>query len=176
MDGQTGAKLQGAEFSIYKDNVEYVGSYTTNPNGGIKTWNDNNDAAGARPSSIKLHLFANGNVIVYTLSEDEVYREAADRNDALIAEVGQRFYEQAEKKDLYAEDGQHPNEAGSRLAAETIAAVIAANQENKKTAAVRLEILEKVGDNDLCIFLTNTSFICKYITKAKSRQNKENSQ
>ena len=28
-----------------------------------------NDAAGARPSSIKLHLFANGNVIVYTLSE-----------------------------------------------------------------------------------------------------------
>lgn len=72
MDGQTGAKLQGAEFSIYKDNVEYVGSYTTDPNGGIKTWNDNNDAAGARPSSIKLHLFANGNVIVYTLSEDEV--------------------------------------------------------------------------------------------------------
>lgn len=94
----------------------------------------------------------------------------------MIAEVGQRFYEQAEKKDLYAEDGQHPNEAGSRLAAETIAAVIAANQENKKTAAVRLEILEKVGDNDLCIFLTKTSFICKYITKAKSRQNKENSQ
>lgn len=72
MDGQTGAKLQGAEFSIYKDNVEYVGSYTTDPNGGIKTWNDHNDAAGARPSSIKLHLFANGNVIVYTLSEDEV--------------------------------------------------------------------------------------------------------
>lgn len=72
MDGQTGAKLQGAEFSIYKDNVEYVGSYTTDPNGGIKTWNDNNDAAGARPSSITLHLFANGNVIVYTLSEDEV--------------------------------------------------------------------------------------------------------
>lgn len=72
VDGQTGAKLQGAEFSIYKDNVEYVGSYTTDPNGGIKTWNDNNDAAGARPSSIKLHLFANGNVIVYTLSEDEV--------------------------------------------------------------------------------------------------------
>ena len=72
MDGQTGAKLQGTEFSIYKDNVGYVGSYTTDPNGGIKTWNDNNDAAGARPSSIKLHLFANGNVIVYTLSEDEV--------------------------------------------------------------------------------------------------------
>ena len=31
-------------------------------------------------------------------------------------------------------------------------------------------------DVHLCIFLTKTSFICKYITKAKSRQNKENSQ
>lgn len=86
MDGQTGAKLQGAEFSLYKDNVEHVGSYTTDPNGGIKTLNDNNDAAGARPSSIKLHLFANGNVIVYTLSEDEasgyntIPRSHKDRN------------------------------------------------------------------------------------------------
>lgn len=156
MDGQTGAKLQGAEFSIYKDNVEYVGFYTMDPNGGItvcnmlygsyyftetkapdgytldpthvkftlesaemnvkfsntaaavptmlvggiKTWNDNNNAAGTRPSSITLHLFANGvevgttqatadtnwqytfgaqpvndvngKAIVYSLSEDEV--------------------------------------------------------------------------------------------------------
>ena len=78
----------------------------------------------------------------------EAYHEAADRNDALIAEVGQRFYEQAEMTDLYAEDGQHPSEAGSRLAAETIAAVIASDQEKKKAAAVRLEISEKVGDND----------------------------
>ena len=156
VDGQTGAKLQGAEFSLYKDNGEYVGSYTTDPNGGItvynilygsyyftetkapdgytldpthvkftlesaemnvkfsntaaavptmlvggiKTWNDSNNAAGARPSSITLHLFANGvevgttqatadtnwqytfgaqpvngadgKAIVYSLSEDEV--------------------------------------------------------------------------------------------------------
>ncbi|MGO5208319.1 Cna B-type domain-containing protein [Bacillota bacterium LCP21S3_D8] len=156
VDGQTGAKLQGADFSLYKDNGEYVGSYTTDPNGGItvcnmlygsyyftetkapdgytldpthvkftlesaemnvkfsntaaavptmlvggiKTWNDNNNAAGARPSSITLHLFANGvevgatqatadtnwqyafgaqpindangKAIVYSLSEDEV--------------------------------------------------------------------------------------------------------
>ena len=156
VDGQTGAKLQGAEFLLYKDNGEYVGSYTTDPNGGItvynilygsyyftetkapdgytldpthvkftlesaemnvkfsntaaavptmlvggiKTWNDNNNAAGARPSSITLHLFANGvevgttqatadtnwqytfgaqpvngadgKAIVYSLSEDEV--------------------------------------------------------------------------------------------------------
>ena len=62
----------------------------------------------------------------------EAYHEAADRNEALIAEVGQRFYEQAEKIDLYAEDGQHPSEVGSRLAAETIAAVIATDQEKKK--------------------------------------------
>lgn len=116
VDGQTGAKLPGAEFSLYKCNGEYVGSYTTDQNGGItvynilhgsyyftetkapdgytldptyvkftldssemnvkfsntaatvptmlvggiKTWNDNNNAAGARPASITLHLFANG--------------------------------------------------------------------------------------------------------------------
>ena len=78
----------------------------------------------------------------------EAYHEAADQNEALIAEVGKRFYEQAGKTELYAEDGKHPNEVGSRLAAETIAAVIAADQEKKKTAAVRLEISEKVGDND----------------------------
>lgn len=116
VDGQTGAKLPGAEFSLYKYNGEYVGSYTTDQDGGItvynilygsyyftetkapdgytldptyvkftldspemnvkfsntaatvptmlvggiKTWNDNNNAAGARPASITLHLFANG--------------------------------------------------------------------------------------------------------------------
>ena len=54
----------------------------------------------------------------------DAYREAADQNDVLIAEVGQKFYELADSSDLYAEDGQHPSEAGSRLAAETIAAVI----------------------------------------------------
>ena len=68
----------------------------------------------------------------------EAYHEAADQNEALIAEVGKRFYAQAGKTELYAEDGKHPNEVGSRLAAETIAAVIAADQEKKKTAAVRL--------------------------------------
>lgn len=42
MDGQTGAKLQGAEFSLYKDNGEYVGSYTTVA--GIATGDDSNMA------------------------------------------------------------------------------------------------------------------------------------
>ena len=69
----------------------------------------------------------------------DAYREAADQNDALIAEVGQKFYELADSQDLYAEDGQHPSEAGSRLAAETIAAVIRADQEAKK-AATAIEV------------------------------------
>ena len=62
----------------------------------------------------------------------DAYSEAAEQNDVLIAEVGQKFYELADSKDLYAEDGQHPSEAGSRLAAETIATVIKADQEEKK--------------------------------------------
>ena len=52
------------------------------------------------------------------------YHEAAEQCNALIADVGKRFYELADEQSLYAEDGSHPNEAGSRLAAETIAAVL----------------------------------------------------
>ena len=62
---------------------------------------------------------------------DEMYRqmyeschEAAEANHALIADVGKRFYELADEQNLFAEDGCHPNEEGSRIAAETIAAVI----------------------------------------------------
>ena len=33
------------------------------------------------------------------------YHEAADRNNALVADVGQRFYELSETMDLYAEYG-----------------------------------------------------------------------
>lgn len=54
----------------------------------------------------------------------EAYHQAADQNHALIADVGQRFYELSDSQNLYVEDGFHPNEAGSRLAAETIARVI----------------------------------------------------
>jgi len=56
------------------------------------------------------------------------YHEAAEQNEALIADVGQRFFELAETEELYAEDGSHPNERGSRIAAETIAAVIMEDQ------------------------------------------------
>ncbi|MCD7725073.1 MAG: SGNH/GDSL hydrolase family protein [Clostridiales bacterium] len=54
----------------------------------------------------------------------EAYREAALIGGALIADVGTAFYQQSTYRNLYAEDGSHPNEEGSRLAAEIIAAVI----------------------------------------------------
>jgi lysophospholipase L1-like esterase len=58
----------------------------------------------------------------------EAYHEAGDQNNALVADVGQRFYELSETMDLYAEDGCHPNETGSKLSAEVIADVIATHQ------------------------------------------------
>ena len=60
----------------------------------------------------------------------EAYHEAAARNNALVADVGQRFYELSETQELYAEDGCHPNEAGSRLAAEVITDVLATHQKH----------------------------------------------
>ena len=54
----------------------------------------------------------------------EAYHKAARDNNALIADVGNRFYELSHAQSLYAADGVHPNEAGSHIAAETIAAVI----------------------------------------------------
>ena len=61
-----------------------------------------------------------------------VYREAAEQNDAVVADVGRIFYERSAKRNLYTEDGKHPNEEGSRIAAETLAAAIAADQKKKK--------------------------------------------
>ena len=61
----------------------------------------------------------------------EAFRIAARENDALLAEVGQRFYQLADTLNLYAADGVHPSEAGSRLAAETIAAVIQTHKETQ---------------------------------------------
>lgn len=54
----------------------------------------------------------------------EAYREAALIGDALIVDVGTAFYQQSAYRNLYADDGSHPNEEGSRLAAEIIAAII----------------------------------------------------
>ena len=57
------------------------------------------------------------------------YQRAALENHALLADVGQRFYALANTRDLYAADGIHPSELGSRIAAETIAAVIRQHKE-----------------------------------------------
>lgn len=62
------------------------------------------------------------------LAMQDSYRQAAKENEALLAEVGKAFYEQADTVPLYAMDGSHPNEAGSRLAARVIADTILKNQ------------------------------------------------
>ena len=74
----------------------------------------------------------------FGMDYDEMYRwmyasyhEAAEQNDALIADVGKKFYELADSQNLYAENGCHPNEAGSRIAAEVIAEVISADRAAK---------------------------------------------
>ena len=54
----------------------------------------------------------------------EAYHQAAEGNHALIADVGKKFYELSDKEDLYADDGCHPNEKGSYIAAEVIAEVV----------------------------------------------------
>lgn len=59
----------------------------------------------------------------------EAYHRAAQENDALIADVGRRFYECSDPQALYAADGVHPSELGSHIAAETIAAVIRQREE-----------------------------------------------
>ena len=61
----------------------------------------------------------------------ETCRTAARKNNALLADVGQRFYQLSDTHNLYAADGVHPSEAGSRLAAETIAAAIQTHKENE---------------------------------------------
>lgn len=54
----------------------------------------------------------------------KAYRKVAAKNNALLADVGTAFYENSPKINLYNEDGTHPNEEGSRLAAKIIADVI----------------------------------------------------
>lgn len=61
----------------------------------------------------------------------DAYHEAAEENQALIADVGQKFYEFSDTEKLYMEDGCHPNERGSKIAAETIAEVIIEDQKIK---------------------------------------------
>lgn len=80
----------------------------------------------------------------------EVYHEAAEQNGALIADVGKRFYEIADQQDIFAEDGCHPNEMGSQIAAQVIADVILADQAKNKDTIV--EITANETDTRLRIF------------------------
>ena len=78
------------------------------------------------------------------------YHEAAEQNHCLIADVGEAFYKYADLQELYADDGCHPNEAGSKLAAEIIATVIEVDQKNKQEVD-KMEgtvIKRKVDEND----------------------------
>lgn len=73
----------------------------------------------------------------------DAYHEAADQTGALIADVGKKFYEIADAEDIYAEDGCHPNELGSRIAAQVIADVILRDQAHKTEGAVEAKVEEK---------------------------------
>lgn len=55
---------------------------------------------------------------------DEAYREAAMRGGALLADVGGVFRARGGDAALYAADGLHPSELGTRLAAEIIARLV----------------------------------------------------
>ena len=66
-----------------------------------------------------------------SLALSEAYRQAARENRALLADVGRQFYELADTQNLYAPDGVHPTEAGSRLAAQVIATAIQTHKENE---------------------------------------------
>lgn len=65
-------------------------------------------------------------------SMKETFRETAKRTGCLLADVTTAFEQQAETVKLYAPDGSHPSEAGSKLAARTIAKVIWNDQKRKK--------------------------------------------
>ena len=50
--------------------------------------------------------------------------EISEEYELLVANVGEAFFEQRFAEELYAPDGVHPSESGSRIAAEIIAEVI----------------------------------------------------
>lgn len=90
-------------------------------------------------------------------SLQDAYHEAAALNHALIADVGQMFYKMEKKQELYAEDGIHPNEDGSRLVAEVIAKVIKKDWKSKKpTANIVMPALEKTDSRLRVLYLLKT--------------------
>lgn len=51
----------------------------------------------------------------------DAYRQAAEKTQALLADVGTQFYKKADIEKLYAADGCHPSKLGSEIAARKIA-------------------------------------------------------
>lgn len=74
----------------------------------------------------------------------DAYHKAADETGALVADIGKKFYEIADRQNIFAEDGCHPNELGSKLAAQVIADVILADQATKTEVVIE----PKAEDND----------------------------
>lgn len=65
------------------------------------------------------------------------YHEAAAQNQALVADVGKRFYELSDTVELYMPDGSHPTERGARIAAEIIAGAIREDRERRRAGQAR---------------------------------------
>ncbi len=63
------------------------------------------------------------------------YAEAAEKNQALLAPVGDAFFQENQKNNLYASDGFHPNLAGSLLAADVLAQTIQKDQTKQQKNA-----------------------------------------
>lgn len=59
----------------------------------------------------------------------EAYHMAAAENNAVVADVGARFYELSGERELFAGDDYHPSPEGSLLAAQVIAAAIVGKTE-----------------------------------------------
>lgn len=62
----------------------------------------------------------------------DAYHEAAQQNQALIADVGKAFYELADSTELYMPDGSHPSKQGSQIITKTIANVILKDMGNQE--------------------------------------------
>ena len=81
----------------------------------------------------------------------EAYHKAALDNNALIADVGRRFYEWSDPQALYAVDGVHPSELGSRIAAETIAAVIRQHEDSRALRETKPRKKQERSEESSCV-------------------------
>ena len=82
-----------------------------------------------------------------TQSLSSACHQAAEAGHALVADVGLRFFEAEEREKLYTSDGSHPSEAGSLLAAKTIAAVIEEDRKKRQPYPL-VEVSSEISEND----------------------------